>query len=131
MFQTLLCTCLSNNAPCGTTCSHLHRLFVYQRDRAWHVFASCTDCIAGMITVAARHMSFSCTDRETDAPMRSIVSRLGTNVDINSNMNLVLCVRHELMIGFRKLWLTLAGWVCVAMICGPDFDIIICGTSCV
>ena len=76
-------------------------IFVYQRDRAWHAFASCTDCIVGMITVAARHMSFSCTDHETDAPMRSIVSRLGTNVDINSNMNFVLCVRHELMVGFR------------------------------
>ena len=80
MFQTLLCTCLSINAPCGTTCSHLHCLFVYQRDRAWHAFASCTDLIVGMITVAASHMSFSCIDSETDAPMRSIVSRLGAYI---------------------------------------------------
>jgi hypothetical protein len=33
-----------------------------------------------MITVAASHMSFSCIDSETDAPMRSIVSRLGAYI---------------------------------------------------
>ena len=156
MFQTLLCTCLSINAPCpcGNTCSHLHCFFVYQRDRACHAFASCTDCIAGMITfVRTPWASHVLTTR----PMRQCVNCITTGNKCGHQLNyeprfvratwindwisvtvadtiwvgvrrqicgpdfdIVICgtscVWHQLVIGFRQLWLTLAGWVCVAMI---------------